>query len=94
VDGTKYEIYVDNLVAEYHIRYGGYGAIAYHYVAANYIALFSRFFPCGVLRCAPPAGRRLRPASGLGGPGRVRDGPNASAEPWISQTHRQAPGVR
>jgi hypothetical protein len=25
VDGTKYEIYVDNLVAEYHIRYGGYG---------------------------------------------------------------------
>ena len=48
VDGTKYEIYVDNLVAEYHIRYGGYGAIAYHYVADNYIALFSRFFPCGV----------------------------------------------
>jgi TnpA family transposase len=48
VDGTKYEIYVDNLVAEFHIRYGGYGAIAYHYVADNYIALFSRFFPCGV----------------------------------------------
>jgi hypothetical protein len=22
VDGTKYEIYVDNLVAEFHIRYG------------------------------------------------------------------------
>ena len=41
-------VYVDNLVAEYHIRYGGYGAIAYHYVADNYIALFSRFFPCGV----------------------------------------------
>ena len=47
-DGTKYDIYVDNLVAEYHIRYGGYGAIAYHYIADNYIALFSRFFPCGV----------------------------------------------
>jgi hypothetical protein len=29
-DGTKYDIYVDNLIAEYHIRYGGYGGIAYH----------------------------------------------------------------
>jgi hypothetical protein len=47
-DGTKYEIYVDNLVAEYHIRYGGYGAIAYHHIADNYIALFTRFIPCGV----------------------------------------------
>jgi TnpA family transposase len=47
-DGTKYEIYVDNLLAEYHIRYGGYGGIAYHHVADNYIALFSRFIPCGV----------------------------------------------
>ena len=37
-----------DLVADYHIRYGGYGAIAYHYIADNYIALFSRFFPCGV----------------------------------------------
>jgi hypothetical protein len=32
------------------------------------------------LRCAPPAGRRLRPASGLGGPGQVRADPNASAD--------------
>jgi TnpA family transposase len=47
-DGTKYDIYVDNLVAEYHIRYGGYGGIAYHHIADNYIALFSRFVPCGV----------------------------------------------
>jgi TnpA family transposase len=48
-DGTKYKIYVDNLIAEYHIRYGGYGAIAYHHIADNYIALFTtRFIPCGV----------------------------------------------
>ncbi|TDC90959.1 DUF4158 domain-containing protein [Nonomuraea deserti] len=47
-DGTKYDIYVDNLIAEYHIRYGGYGGIAYHHIADNYIALFSRFVPCGV----------------------------------------------
>ncbi|MFI6900530.1 Tn3 family transposase [Nonomuraea sp. NPDC050394] len=44
-DGTKYDIYVDNLIAEFHILYGG---VAYHHVADNYIALFSRFVPCGV----------------------------------------------
>jgi TnpA family transposase len=47
-DGTKHEVYLDNLLAEYHLRYGGYGGIAYHHVADNYIALFSRFIPCGV----------------------------------------------
>ncbi len=47
-DGTKYDIYEENLLAEYHIRYGGYGGIAYHHVADNYIALFSHFIPCGV----------------------------------------------
>jgi TnpA family transposase len=35
-------------LAEYHIRYGGYGGIAYHHVADNYVALFSHFIPCGV----------------------------------------------
>lgn len=47
-DGTKYDIYEQNLLAEYHIRYGGYGGIAYHHIADNYIALFSHFIPCGV----------------------------------------------
>jgi len=47
-DGTKYELYDQNLLAEYHIRYGSYGGIAYHHVADNYIALFSHFIPCGV----------------------------------------------
>ena len=32
---------------EYHIRYGGYGGIAYHHVADSYVALFSHFIPCG-----------------------------------------------
>ncbi|MGH3512846.1 MAG: Tn3 family transposase [Pseudonocardiaceae bacterium] len=36
------------MIAEYHIRYGGYGGIAYHHIADNYIALFTRFIPCGV----------------------------------------------
>ncbi|MEK4740040.1 MULTISPECIES: Tn3 family transposase [Bacillus] len=47
-DGTKHDMYTENLISEYHIRYGGYGALAYHHVADNYIALFSHFIPCGV----------------------------------------------
>ncbi|SFQ42352.1 Tn3 family transposase [Salibacterium halotolerans] len=47
-DGTKHDIYENNLLAEYHIRHGGYGGIAYHLVSDNYIALFSHFIPCGV----------------------------------------------
>jgi TnpA family transposase len=47
-DGTKWEMYEQNLLAEYHIRYGGYGGIGYYHVSDTYIALFSRFIPCGV----------------------------------------------
>ena len=37
-DGTKYDVREQNLLSEYHIRYGGYGGIAYHHVADKYIA--------------------------------------------------------
>ena len=47
-DGTMVDTLLENLLAERHIRYGGYGGIAYHHVADNYIALFSHFIPCGV----------------------------------------------
>lgn len=47
-DGTKWDIYEQNLFAEYHIRYGGYGGIGYYHVSDTYIALFSHFIPCGV----------------------------------------------
>ena len=47
-DGTQVETYIDNLLAETSIRYGGVGGIAYHYVSDTYVALFSRFIPCGV----------------------------------------------
>ena len=47
-DGTKYELYDQNLTASYHIRYGGIGGIAYHHVSDTYIALFSHFIPCGL----------------------------------------------
>ena len=47
-DGTQVDTLIDNLLAESHIRYRGYGGIAYHHIADNYIALFSHFIPCGV----------------------------------------------
>lgn len=47
-DGTKWDIYEQNLLAEYHIRYGSYGGIGYYHVSDTYIALFSHFIPCGV----------------------------------------------
>lgn len=46
-DGTMVDTYIDNLLAETSIRYGGFGGIAYHYVSDLYVALFSRFIPCG-----------------------------------------------
>ena len=39
-DGTKWDLYEQNLVSEYHIRYGSYGGIAYYHVSDTYIALF------------------------------------------------------
>lgn len=38
----------NSLLAERHIRYGGYGGIAYHHISDTYIALFSHFIACGV----------------------------------------------
>ena len=34
-------------MAEYHIRYGGYGGIGYYLLSDSYIALVSRFTTCG-----------------------------------------------
>jgi TnpA family transposase len=48
VDGTQWDMYEQNMLAEYHIRYGGYGGIGYYHVCDTYIALFSHFIPCGV----------------------------------------------
>ena len=69
-DGTMVDTLLENLLAERHIRYGGYGGIAYHHVADNYIALFSHFIPCGGLggrlhhRRAPQAEIRREPGHG------------------------------
>ncbi|SUW56398.1 Transposase and inactivated derivatives, TnpA family [Burkholderia oklahomensis] len=47
-DGTKWNLYEQNLLSEYPIRYGGYGGIGYYHVSDKYIVLFSHFIPCGV----------------------------------------------
>lgn len=47
-DGTHVPLRENNLIGAQHIRYGGYGGIAYHHIADNYIALFTTFIPCGV----------------------------------------------
>jgi TnpA family transposase len=47
-DGTKWDLYEQNLLSEYHIRYGGYGGIGYYHISDKYIALFSHFISCGV----------------------------------------------
>lgn len=47
-DGTQIDTWDDNLLVETSVRYGGYGGIAYRHIADTYIALFSRFIPCGV----------------------------------------------
>ena len=47
-DGTKWDVYEQNLLSEYHIRYGGWGGIGYYHISDTYIALFSNFISCGV----------------------------------------------
>jgi len=43
----KWDLHAQNLMSEYHLRYGGYGGIGYYMVSDMYIALFSRFTTCG-----------------------------------------------
>lgn len=47
-DGTQIELYANNLLSSYHIRYGAYGGIAYHVVSSLYIALYSHFLSSGM----------------------------------------------
>jgi TnpA family transposase len=47
-DGTLINLYQNNLLSAYHLRYGDYGGIAYHHVSDTYIALFTHFISVGV----------------------------------------------
>ena len=47
-DGTHVKLRENNLIGSRHIRYGGYGGIAYYHIADTYIALFTSFISCGV----------------------------------------------
>ncbi len=47
-DGSHIPLRENNTLGEHHIRYGRYGALAYHHISDNYIAIFSHFIACGV----------------------------------------------
>src|SRR5262249_48291134 len=47
-DGTEWDVYEQNLLSEYHIRYGGWGGVGDYHLSNTYIALFSNFISCGV----------------------------------------------
>jgi TnpA family transposase len=46
-DGTLIELFRNNIVSEYHIRYGRDGGIMFHLLSDTYIALMGTFIPCG-----------------------------------------------
>src|SRR5262249_474374 len=46
IDGTKWELYEQNLLSEQHIRYGGYGAIGLYLLSTTYIALMVNLIAC------------------------------------------------
>jgi TnpA family transposase len=46
IDGTKWELYEQNLLSEQHIRYGGYGAIGLYLLSSTYIALMVNLIAC------------------------------------------------
>ena len=85
-DGTKYEMYDQNLLAEYHIRYGGWGGIAYHHVADSYVALFSHFIPCGTWEAIYIIEGLLRNASELQ-PEKVHADTQGQSEPVFALAH-------
>jgi TnpA family transposase len=47
VDGTLIEMFENNIISEYHIRYGRNGGIMFHLFSDMYIALMGTFIPCG-----------------------------------------------
>jgi len=47
-DGMQWALYAQNLLAAYHMRYGGYGGGGSYHVSDTSIALLSHFIPCGV----------------------------------------------
>jgi hypothetical protein len=64
-DGSQVDTWENNLLAETSIRYGGFGQIAYRHVSDTYIALFSRFIPCGVWEAVYILDGLLRNASDI-----------------------------
>jgi TnpA family transposase len=41
------KMYWNNIISEYHIRYGGNGGILFHLLSDTYVAILGTFIPCG-----------------------------------------------
>jgi TnpA family transposase len=46
-DGSQIDTWENNLLAESHIRYGGFGGLAMRHISDTYIALFSHLSRAG-----------------------------------------------
>lgn len=46
-DGTKWDPYEQNLLSEYHIRYGGYGGIDYYQVSDQNLRYYGSVYADG-----------------------------------------------
>ena len=47
-DGTQMDLRENNLLGSRHVRYDGFGGVAYDHISDTYIAVFSNFIACGV----------------------------------------------
>src|SRR5579864_8933936 len=66
-DGTHYELAEENLLVERHIRYGGYGGIAYHHGSDMYILLFAKILTTGLSIGSGGSGGIFGPGMVIGG---------------------------
>ena len=85
-DGTKIELRENTLMSEYHVRYGGYGGIAYHHVSDTYVALFTHFIACGVWEAVYILDGLLKNASEIR-PNKVAGDTQAQSAPVFGLAH-------
>ncbi|MBF6047911.1 Tn3 family transposase [Streptomyces sp. NRRL B-1677] len=86
IDGSQYDTWENNLLAESRIRYRGFGGLSLRHVSDTCIALFSHFIPCG-MRETPHARGSLDP----GGPAVVVHAAAAPGQRVPPQPH--LPGI-
>ena len=85
VDGSQIDTWENNLLAESHIRYGGFGALAFRLVSDTYIALFSPLHPVRGVGGGVPPGLSCCPTPPTSSPTRstpTRKGRRCRSSAW------------